>query len=155
MILAHKKLGRLQETDTTWYREALCYIGEDEIDMVEELGAYFDVVERCSRTWECTWGFVKNKTFEELEESHGKAEYLEQSWRGKKLGVKFKDKEWIINLPRYETWDEDDGWISILPKNLSVKINNDGRCIGIINGERCHVAPRNGELCAECKKIKD
>lgn len=152
MILAHKKLGRLQETDTTWYREALCYIGEDEIDMVEELGAYFDVVERCSRTWECTWGFVKNKTFEELEESHGKAEYLEQTWRGKILGVKFKNKEWTIDLPRYFIWDEDDERVSILPKDLPVKINNVGRCIGIINGERCDVAPRDGDLCHLCKR---
>ena len=150
MIPEHTKLGSLQERDTTWYRVALQHIGEDRIDMMEELGAYFNVVDR---SWGCTWGFVKNKTFEELETSHGKAEYLERDWRGKKLGVKFTNSEWTIDLPRYKIWNEDDECVSILPKDLPTKINNDGRCVGIINGGRCHIAPRNGELCGVCKKL--
>ena len=66
--------------------------------------------------------------------------------------MKFTNNEWVIELPQYEIWNEDDECVSILPKDLPVKINNVGRCEGIINDERCTVSPRDGKLCGYCKK---
>jgi hypothetical protein len=137
MIPSHEKLGRLQQTETTWYREALVHIGKDTMEMMGELDARFDVVDR---SWGCTWGFVKNKTLPEMEQSLGKAEHIERDWRGRNLGIKFSNEKYLIEDP------------PTYPDDLPVVICNVGRCEGMIGDERCYTQPRNGNLCPPCLK---